>query len=36
LFTPCDTCVGQFQRNPEDDYQTYGRVEEEAYGDANF
>ena len=28
LFKPCDNCASQFEKNPEDDYQTYGRVDD--------
>jgi hypothetical protein len=35
LFKPCEICEGQFERNPDDEYQTYGRVDDGG-GDANF
>tara|TARA_B110000285_G_C15011595_1_gene556721 strand:- start:465 stop:620 length:156 start_codon:yes stop_codon:yes gene_type:complete len=28
IFKPCVNCEGQFDKNPEDDYQTYGRIED--------
>jgi hypothetical protein len=35
IFKPCVNCEGQFDKNPEDDYQTYGRIEDDD-GEANF